>query len=306
MKEYILYGFTNTKSKDINKCLMFYDEKNIYKTYSVSYYRYNHFHNVIPFVPLDFKYMLEVTIDLNKVYVAKHKKDYITSMFSEKGKLNSEVIKEHCKKDIKGVILFEINSLRKNVYFPVVMLNDECILDVKIKFKQEPTERLWISVEECDKYNKIDCLDSQSCKVIQTSNKKHSKVCKDDNEYQRMKLQRLNRVMLPYKFYAFTEFQTSMYNSPFQISGHFKPNGFWFAQGDEWLQHMKKTNFRMTRYNYLYELELNLDEFIVITNLKDLHEFTRKFCVSNKNNPYCYILNWVDVVLVDRCLLSGG
>jgi hypothetical protein len=96
--------------------------------------------------------------------------------------------------------------------------------------------------------------------------------------------------MLPYKYYTFTEFQTSLYNNDYQYHASFKPKGLWFAQGDEWLQHMKKTHIKMTKYNYLYELELDVKQLIMITNLKDLHDFSKRYCVKGDKN--CFSINW--------------
>lgn len=86
--------------------------------------------------------------------------------------------------------------------------------------------------------------------------------------------------MKPYKYYMFTEFQVNeddSINTTFKMdSKHIypKPFGFWFAVGDEWLQHMKKTNFWMNKYNYLYELEVDKSKIINIDTLASLHEFS--------------------------------
>jgi hypothetical protein len=304
MSEYTLYGFTNSREKNVEKCLMFYDADLLLTTFSDLYYKYGYYNNKIPFKPLDFKYILTITFNPDKVFTVKTKKDYVSGMFQKTGKINYEVLRKHSKRDIQGVILYAI-GINKSRYFPIVLLKEECIQDVLLSHKHEPIERLWMSVEDCTKYNKINCINSHSCELVANKSKRdkrksnNDKVCMEQEKYQRLKLQQLNTVMLPNKFYTFSDFETSVYNADFQFDFHFKPVGLWFAQGDEWLQHMKKTNFRMTIYNYLYELELNMDELIILTNLKDLYDFTKSFGVSYKGLPSSYTsigLKWGNVV----------
>lgn len=86
--------------------------------------------------------------------------------------------------------------------------------------------------------------------------------------------------MKPYKYYMFTEFQVNDIKTIFKMDNKHiypKPFGFWFAVGDEWIQHMKKTNFWMNKYNYLYELELNKSDVIVIDTLALLHDFSSAY-----------------------------
>jgi hypothetical protein len=304
MSEYTLYGFTNSREKNVDKCLMFYDVDLSLTTFSDLYYKYGYYNNRIPLKPFDFKYILTISFNPEKVYTVKTKNDYVSGMFHKTGKINYEVLRKHSKRDIQGVILYAIN-IKKSMYFPRLLLKKECIQNVLLSYKQEPIERLWMSVEDCNKYNKINCINSHSCEFLRNKRKKndrksnYDKVCVEQEKYQRLKLQNLNSVMLPNKFYTFSDFETSLYDADFQFDFHFKPVGLWFAQGDEWLQHMKKTNFRMTRYNYLYELELNMDEFIIITNINELYDFTKKFGVSYEGLPSSYTsiaLKWGDVV----------
>ena len=309
METYNFYGFTNDKSVDINRCFMYFedvtDEKTLI-TFSELYYKKGLHRNEFPLKPSDFKYILKITVKANNVLFVKTEKDYIQNMFSDDGRLQLELIKRKIHKKVEGCILYDVHQLHQSNYVPILYLPKSCIVKVSISYRQAPLERLWMSVEDCKNYNKFQCLNSQSC--ILNSNQKitdKKQECKENAKYQLLKLQDLKHVMLPYKFYSFTEYETSVYNTDTQYSHGFKPKGLWFSQGDEWLQHMKKTNFRINTYNYLYELELDLNKCILITNLIDLYTFTRKFCVqpsttSKTPQDFCLNIDWNKVVRLTK------
>lgn len=309
MGVYTLYGFTNEKKKDISQCYMFYKDldnlgnKDALVTYSELYYVRGFHLNNSPLNPYDFKYILTIKIDTNNIVIVRKKEDYIPKMFSNDGSLDFKRIQKHFKNDIKGFILFDINTLGKAQYVPFAAFSQDCIVSVSLSHHQTPLKKMWVSTEDCTSYDRIQCLNSHSCALTQKTRPKTKttnatkaiqEACKDVKKNQQMQVQHLNRVMLPYKFYSLTEHETSLFNNEQQYT-HFKPRGFWFAQGDEWLQHMKKTNFRINNYNYLYELELNHDELLFIHNLKDLYYFTKQFCAS-KSKEECWYLDWDLVV----------
>ena len=300
MGVYTLYGFTNERKKDVKQCYMFYenieslDKKDTLMTYSELYYKREFHLNDSPLNPYDFKYILTITIDTDNVVIVRKKEDYIPNMFSSNGSLDLKTIQKHFKKNIKGFMLYDINTLGKAQYVPFATFSKDCIVNVSLSHHQTPLKKTWISTEDCAKYDRIQCLNSHSCGLTQTDRRKTvKKGCKDVKKYQQMQVQRLSSVMLPYKFYSLTEHETSLFNNDQQYT-YFKPRGFWFSQGDEWLQHMKKTNFRMNNYNYLYEIELNLDEMLIIDSLKDLYDFTQQYCASK--NKDCWYLDWDLVV----------
>jgi hypothetical protein len=302
MATYNLYGFTNNKSIDINKCIMYFedvmDEKTLI-TFSELYYMKGLYNNEFPLKPSDFKYILKITIKQDNVLIVKTENDYIPNMFSKNGRLDLELITKKIKRNVEGCILYDVRELHKSNYVPITYLPKKCIVKVSISYKQTPLERLWMSLEDCKNYNRLQCINSQSCLLKSSTRRKNH--CTENTNYQVLRLQDLKSVMIPYKFYSFTEYETSIYNTDVQYAHGFKPKGFWFSQGDEWLQHMKKTNFRMNTYNYLYELEPDLNECILITNLKDLHNFTRKFCVQQTNNSkFCLHIDWNKVVQVTK------
>lgn len=305
MATYTLYGFTNDKSISVDRCIMYFEDVTDDKTlitFSELYYKKNFYKNEFPLKPSDFKYIQKISLKTDNILVVKTKNDYIPNMFSENGRLDIELIKKTLKRNIEGCVLYHVQDLDKSDYVPILYLPKTCIIKVSLSYKQIPLERQWMSVEDCKRYNKFECINSQSC--ILSSSKRMNKKKKDNQQhceenaiFQLLRLQDLKSVMLPYKFYSFTEYETSMYNTDVQYTYGFKPMGFWFSQGDGWLQHMKKTNFKMNSYNYLYELEVDLNECILIRNLKDLYNFTRKFCSTSKvRDDFCLDMNWNKVV----------
>jgi hypothetical protein len=305
METYDLYGFTNEKSIDINKCFMYFEDvtnERTLITFSELYYKKGLHRNEIPLKPSDFKYILKITIKANNVLIVKTEKDFIQNMFSDDGRLQLELIKRKLQRSVEGCILYDVNELHQSNYVPILYLPKSCIVKVSISYKQTPLERLWISVEDCKNYNRFQCLNSQSCKINSYQKRTdEQQVCKENAKYQLLRLQDLKHIMIPYKFYSFTEYETSVLNTDKQFSHGFKPKGFWFSQGDEWLQHMKKTNFKMNTYNYLYELELDLNKCILITNLKEPYTFTQKFRIQPSSTSktlqhFCMNMDWNKVV----------
>lgn len=288
-----IYGLTNEKSKDINRCIMYVEDPwnpNTLITFSYQFYEKGFYSNPPPSLH-DFKYMLKISIKPDNVFVVKSKADIFPKMYSQTG-LNLNSISKHLKRKIKSLILYHINGGDNVSYAPVMYVSKDCIADVSFEYKQTPLQRYWISTEDCGKLDKLQCLNSQSCIVTKNKGIFKKRSCSADNKLQRLKFSQLNRVMLPYKFYSFTEYQTDVHSVEVKRKYHFKPEGFWFAQGDEWLQHLKKTNFRMNMYSYLYELEIDMNEVLHISTLKQLHEFTKKFCSKSD----CFGLDWTSIV----------
>jgi hypothetical protein len=58
---------------------------------------------------------------------------------------------------------------------------------------------------------------------------------------------------------------------------------------------MKKTNYNMTKYNYLYTIEVDLSKLILITNLTDLYRFSLLYCNNKsfkKDKTICLDVDW--------------
>lgn len=322
-----LYGLTNSFSTDVNKCVMYVNDvdtlvnegirRPYLHTYSVSYYYRELFkQQTLPEVT-DFKYVLEIELDDTIVYVVSSPCDVVKGMFNKNGSLNTTLLSRKLGRIIKGVVLFDIEGITNDLYVPYFHCsNEECIKGVKIKLEQSPKTRKWMAMEDCGKYNRFECINSESCLLKVKSYRKSRRSpstsyvasqrmvknqCQVVNSYQELSLSTLNKVMLPFKLYMFTEFLVTPYNAEHQPKANFKPKGLWFAQGAEWLQHMKKTNYKMTSYNYLYDIEVDLDRLIFITNIKDLHNFSSKYCMTTTINSdvhggVCMGVNWHRVV----------
>jgi hypothetical protein len=293
-------------------------DKSYSTTYSLFYYHYGYYKTNLVAKIYDFKYILHIELDAKTMYIVNHKNDVIDGMFNESGMIDMSVVSKHANRDIKGTILYDIKGVKKSEYIPYFLINNECIKNVQVKYKQTPSIRLWNSVEDCKKYSRIHCINSESCSLNDSTTsstttkgkqitsfkelldipiRSDNDSCTSNHSHQKMQLSQLNTVMLPFKFYVFTEFMTKPFDIDIdeQSTGYFKPNGLWFSQGAEWLQHMKKTNYNMTKYNYLFTLEVDLSKLILITNLIELHKFTSlygNFKAFKKDTTICVEINW--------------
>jgi hypothetical protein len=146
--------------------------------------------------------------------------------------------------------------------------------------KQEPKERSWVAMEPCEELSLKGCVASNTCAWRNSQ-------CVPYSLYKRLALRQLNKVMKPFKHYMFTEFQVSnIKHLSFEVDKNTikrKPPGLWFALGDEWLQHLKKTNFWMNKYNYVYELELDMSKMIMVNTMKELQNFSSEYGVLRKD-----------------------
>jgi hypothetical protein len=312
---YRIYGLTNKKSKNPNECIIFckdYNNLQENKTYSIQYYLRDYYKNEKAMKLSDFKYVIELLLLKNNLYIVETEKDIIKNMFKNDGRVNFDLLTRVSNRNIKGVVMFDISNVNKKKYIPYLYVLPDIIKKSKIIYKRVPKQRNWISLEDCTTMNHFECVDSQSCFVdykndnvkIQNGPLSFEDIIKMDivkgkcnynKQFQKLPFFKLNKVLIPYKLYTFVEFETSVYDSNKHLSNSFKPNGLWFAHGDEWLQYIKKTNFFMTRYNYLYEIEVFLERIIYITNLKELYEFSKQYCSGN-NNDTCMTIDWNKVL----------
>lgn len=329
----VVYGLTNQYSKDINACMFIIsafdpkhpiaDDEKVLTTHSVLYYHSGYHKCNLKSNIYDFKYILQIELHDDKIHIVKSKSDIVKGMFNKNGLINMTHISQSTKKNINGVILYDFPNSKRSEYIPYFLLGDECIKKVQVKYQQRPISRVWYSTEPCHQYSHGQCIDSESCLLeeksnINTKNKNGYKVssirkllkvaethydemCVVNPAHQKMQMAKLNSVMLPFKLYGFTEFMITPYDTEIeqQPTASFKPRGLWFAQGAEWLQHMKKTNFNMNKYNYLYTLRVDLSRLILITNLHDLQTFSSMFCNQKKSkhdSSICMDIDWQKVI----------
>ena len=227
----------------------------------------------------DFKYVKQLELLIDNVYIVWHTKDLLNDILKRNGTIDLSKLNKKTNKRYRGYILFQpILSTRYSHYIPHFFFEDisKCVKKVSLIMKQEPKDRQWTSVVSCRNLSSQQCVTSDTC-VLRNGQ------CFTYPKYQIQPLNRLNLSMKPYKFYMFTEFQVNDIKTVFKMDSkhiYAKPFGLWFAVGDEWLQHMKKTNFWMSKYNYLYELELKKDKLIVIDSMLALQQFSSTYGIG--------------------------
>lgn len=312
---YTLYGFTKSKSTNIENCMLFYEDytnENSLHTYSTSYYKGNYFLNDFPMKMSDFEYIVKITIDTKQVYIIRSSKDIIKGFQDKQGIVNQKLLEEHNQQPINGFILYDIRTSTKDNYIPYLYLNKKCILDSRIIKRKTPIQRLWISYEKCDTYDNFECIDSQSCVLKLDENENPINFnkplsfedimnippqnvigCESSRKLNQLSLVNMRKVLISYKCYALTEYETQPYNT-YQINNRPKPLGLWFAVGDEWLNFMLENKFNINKYKYLYEVVYNKNKLIIINDLKDLYLFSQQYGI--KDNKYVSGIAWEKVV----------
>ena len=276
------YGLTNTNTKHIHDMII-YDDKLL--SLSKDYQGYLYEKNILRYIPngSDFKYIKIVEVYNDSVYIVRDKKDIAAGMLSKDGEFDIDVLNKKTKKHYSGYILLApLLASKYSQYVPHFMFKDlsKCVKQITVAKKQESKKRAWISVEPCHKMTLRKCVISDSCIW-------KNDACSNNSELSKQLFHKLNKVMKPSKYYMFSEFQVNNIMNSFQIEKtavSIKPRGFWFAIGDEWLQHLKKTSFWMNKYNYLYEIELNKDKVKLIDNMKTLQELSTVYGVNEKFN----------------------
>jgi hypothetical protein len=227
-------------------------------------------------------------------------------MLNDNGSVNLKKVSEITKKHVKGCIVFKSPGL-----IPYVQLPPECIINSAMYKKRCPLSRLWESVEECDKLGQFECVNSQSC-ILEDASKKSSTTqpkkvtsmnalielgnrpqkCTQYTPFAKLPLKQLSKVLIPYKFYSFTEYETKPHDASQTDNKHFKPTGLWFSLGGEWLNHMKKTNYNMTKYNYLYEVVFDKSKMFTINDLDELKQFSLKYGKHDKKFNMVFNIDW--------------
>jgi hypothetical protein len=226
----------------------------------------------------DFKYIKEIKIDPEHIYIVTNKKQIVKEAISNNGFVNLKILSESLGKRYDGVILYDVGQLKSVPFYrPYVQIPTKCIISVDFVFKREPKERQWIYQEDCSKKNLLECVNSDACTTKKVRNQ-----CTIYKEYERLALRHLNRVMKPYKFYIFSPYKIDIFDADNHNNVSPKPRGLWFAVGDEWLQFMKKNGFWMNKYNYLYEIEVDMEKLYSIHNLSSLQSFSKNYATNSK------------------------
>jgi hypothetical protein len=279
----LLYALSNnTKKYDMNHVVLF-DDHDVSFSYDFKQFLSRGLYARYSPIGYDFKYVKRIALRQDSVYIVRNKKDIVNGTLTEDGHIDIEKLNKITKKVYHGYIIFSPASHDKYTYaFPHFSFHDvlKCVENVYITSKREPTDRYWVAVEPCAKMLSNNCVVSNTCMLRQGQ-------CATYSALERLPLRHLNLIMKPFKYYMFTEFQVNKRLQSFDVDKtniSKKPPGFWFGIGDEWLQHIKKTNFWMSKYNYLYELEVNVDNLVAINNMKELQAFSSMYGVVRENN----------------------
>lgn len=248
----------------------------------------------------DFNYIKEIKLNLNNMYIVRTKDDIIKNAFTKSG-YYLETIEKFVKRKIYGVIVFNIDSMPDYSPYIDILDEDKCISSIKVISMRVPrfklSERNWFSVEKCNTFNHSACIDTSSCVISRNK-------CKKFEPSSNLTLKELVNVMKPYKYYILSLHIISFTNTGQNNWGK-KPDGLWFARGDEWIQHMLKDNFRTSFYNYLYEIDIDISKMINITTYNDLVAFSNKFKIDStmyaqyqtfEKVPVNNVINWDNAV----------
>lgn len=257
----ILHCYSNHQDDEIVYHDMFFlseDEKQ--RTYSEYYYIYEP-----EFVKDDYNCAKKVTIDVSETYIARSKVDIDKNLFDSKGVFQLQ----RMKRSISAVIIFDGLGVK-----PIIKIYDiSCIKDISVFKSKDIQNRRWLAQEECSDLKLNKCIDGDTCHWSKGE-------CVSLPSISRLKFEQLGKIMKPYKYYAFSEvpLQGNIKTTLSSQKKSHKPIGLWFAVGDKWLTFLKKyMDFKRFEYNYLYEVELQLDKLYQITSLKHLLEFSQTF-----------------------------
>lgn len=284
------FAVTSTNRKlDVDDMVLYEDTK---VSFSERYTRYLSHNLSLRFIPAitDFKYLKQVEVYTDKVFIARQAKDIVSGVIAKDGTIDLDKLNKKTNKKYYGyIILAPLLTTKYPNYLPHFSFTDvsKCIKKITMAMKQENKSTSWISQEPCTTLARNQCVVSDTCVW-------NNKGCSTYPPLMERPLQKLNAVMKPYKYYMFSEFQVNEPGVAFELSKGritIKPPGLWFAVGDEWLQHLKKTHFWMNKYKYLYEIEIDTNQLKVIDNMKALQEFSMSYGVHETSPKTTYTLN---------------
>jgi hypothetical protein len=58
---------------------------------------------------------------------------------------------------------------------------------------------------------------------------------------------------------------------------YLKPDGLWFACGNDWIRFMLENDFKQDAYNYLYELKIDTTNVLLIKSFSALEKFNKEY-----------------------------
>lgn len=90
-------------------------------------------------------------------------------------------------------------------------------------------------------------------------------------------LQELRKKLHATKLYFFSPTPFTRFNNKIQHSKLIKPNGLWFACGNDWIKFMLDNDFKTDAYDYLYELKIDATKILVIKTFNALEKFNKEY-----------------------------
>ena len=111
-----------------------------------------------------------------------------------------------------------------------------------------------------------------------------------DNEAH--ELNKLRPHLKPRSLYTFSPKKIDGVNNMTQSKFSMKPKGMWFACGTDWLDFVSELEKgdalydKMSKYKYLYEINIDVKKVVKIRSLSGLVKFTKKYGFHGK--PYVY------------------
>lgn len=90
-------------------------------------------------------------------------------------------------------------------------------------------------------------------------------------------LRELGKRMESTKFYFFSTKSFKELNNTIQHPQYLKPDGLWFACGNDWVQFMLENDFKQDAYDKLYELKIDTTNVLLIKSFSALEKFNKKY-----------------------------
>lgn len=90
-------------------------------------------------------------------------------------------------------------------------------------------------------------------------------------------LRELGKRIEPTKFYFLSPKFFKTLNNTVQHHQYWKPDGLWFACGNDWIRFMLENDFQQDAYDYLYELKIDTTNVLVIKSFSALEKFNKEY-----------------------------
>ena len=90
-------------------------------------------------------------------------------------------------------------------------------------------------------------------------------------------LRELSKIIEPTKFYFLSPELFKELNKTMQQPQYLKPDGLWFACGNDWIRFMLENDYKQDAYNYLYEVKIDTTNVLFIKSFSALEKFNKEY-----------------------------